>query len=616
MAMAYTLRPYQAGSVNAACEYMKSCLDPWLVEAATGAGKSLLVAEIAKWLNEVSGKKVLCLAPAKELVEQNAQKYRDYGFPASLWSASAGKKCMKHDVVFGTPKSVLNDIQKFGEQFAGIIIDEAHGVTPTIKEICAHIKEQNPLVRIGGLTATPYRLGSGYIYEYDENNKPVGEESTKNPFFKRLVFRITAQELIEQGYLTPPVADHELASKYDTSGVQLNKRNQFDVKDIEQAFEGQGRLTASIVADVVNHAQGKMGVMFFAATIQHAEEVMDSLPKNNARLITGKTKKRERESIVEAFKRQEFKYLVNVSVLTTGFDAPHVDVIAILRATESASLLQQIIGRGLRLHENKTTCLVLDYAENIERHGLEDDLFNPDIRVSGGGEGSAKVNALCKSCGTVNEFTLRKGCDLDHVDEHGYALDLAGERIEMEGQPMPAHYGRRCYGGNVINGHYVRCSERWSMKVCPECEAENDIAARYCTSCKTELVDPNEKLKADYKRMKRDPRAISTDKLLGWECKPWITQRGNNTLRVDYRSEYRSFTIWYSPDSSNVKAQGLWNNLSEVVFGKGHIAPTPEAFCDALKRGFGTMPETITVQKQGDFFRAFAHGLPEDDKPE
>lgn len=614
--MAYTLRPYQAGSVNAACEYMKSCLDPWLVEAATGAGKSLLVAEIAKWLNEVSGKKVLCLAPAKELVEQNAQKYRDYGFPASLWSASAGKKCMKHDVVFGTPKSVLNDIQKFGEQFAGIIIDEAHGVTPTIKEICAHIKEQNPLVRIGGLTATPYRLGSGYIYEYNENNKPVGDESTKNPFFKRLVFRITAQELIEQGYLTPPVADHELASKYDTSGVKLNNRNQFDAKDIEQAFEGQGRLTSSIVADVVNHAHGKMGVMFFAATIQHAEEVMDSLPKNNARLITGKTNKKEREKIVNSFKRREFKYLVNVSVLTTGFDAPHVDVIAILRATESASLLQQIIGRGLRLHENKTTCLVLDYAENIERHGLEDDLFSPDIKVSGGGEGSAKVDALCKTCGTVNQFSLRKGCDLDHVDEYGYALDLAGERIELDGQPMPAHYGRRCYGGDVINGHYVRCSERWSMKVCPECEAENDIAARYCTSCRTELVDPNSRLVEDYKRMKSDPRAISTDRLLGWECKPWITQRGNNTLRVDYRSEYRSFTIWYSPDSSNVKAQGLWNNLSEVVFGKGHIAPTPEAFCDALKRGFGTMPETITVQKQGDFFRAFAHGLPEDEKPE
>ncbi|UYE90958.1 putative helicase [Vibrio phage vB_VaS_L1] len=614
--MAFKLRPYQQEAVNKVVEHVKICLDPCVLEAATGSGKSLIIAEIAKFFNEVSGKKTLVIGPNKEICQQNAEKYKSYGFPASFWSASIGKKEMRHQVVFGSPVSIKNELDKFGPQFGAVIIDEAHLLSPTVKEICSHMKDQNNLLRVVGLTATPYRLGSGYIYEYDENNNPVGDECTKNPFFKRLVYRITAKELIDQGFLTPPIADHEVASKYDTSGVQLNKRNQFDAKDIEQAFEGQGRLTAQIIADVVSHCQNKMCCMIFAATIQHAQEIMESLPKHNSYCVTGKTKRKDREKAIERAKTGEIKYLVSVGTLTTGVDITNVDVIAILRATESASLLQQIIGRALRLHENKECALVLDYAENIERHGLEDDLFNPDIRVSGGGEGSAKVNALCKSCGTVNEFTLRKGCDLDHIDEYGYALDLAGERIEMEGQPMPAHYGRRCYGGDVINGHYVRCSERWSMKVCPECEAENDIAARYCTSCRAEIVDPNEKLKADYKRMKRDPRAISTDKLLGWDCKPWITQRGNNTLRVDYRSEYRSFTIWYSPDSSNVKAQGLWNNLSEVVFGKGHIAPTPEAFCDALKRGFGTMPETITVQKQGDFFRAFAHGLPEDDKPE
>ena len=83
--------------------------------------------------------------------------------------------------------------------------------------------------------------------------------------------------------------------------------------------------------------------------------------------------------LINDFKAQKFKYIVSVGTLTTGFDSPHVDTIAVLRATESASLFQQIIGRGLRLCDGKSDCLVLDYASNIERHELEGDLFTPKI---------------------------------------------------------------------------------------------------------------------------------------------------------------------------------------------------------------------------------------------
>lgn len=80
--------------------------------------------------------------------------------------------------------------------------------------------------------------------------------------------------------------------------------------------------------------------------------------------MTGATPGPERERLIAAFKARELKYLVNVAVLTTGFDAPHVDVIAILRPTESVGLYQQIVGRGLRLSPGKTDCLILDYAGN------------------------------------------------------------------------------------------------------------------------------------------------------------------------------------------------------------------------------------------------------------
>lgn len=88
--------------------------------------------------------------------------------------------------------------------------------------------------------------------------------------------------------------------------------------------------------------------MIFAATVEHAREVTGLLPVGRAALITGETPGPERDRIIEAFKAQAYRYLVNVAVLTTGFDAPHVDLIAILRPTESVSLYQQIVGRGLR----------------------------------------------------------------------------------------------------------------------------------------------------------------------------------------------------------------------------------------------------------------------------
>lgn len=607
--MAFQLRPYQRDAVEAAKEELRKCVDPILIEAATGSGKSVLVSELAIWLKEISGKKVLCTAPSKELVEQNAEKYRAYGFKCSMYSASVGKKSIAHDVVFGTPTSILNDLHKFDGKFAAILIDECQGISNTIKKIVAHMREHNPKLRVLGMTATPYRLGDGYIFSIFEDGSPVGEDQTRNPFFKKLVYRITAQELIAQGYLTPPIADYDLAAKYDAKNLELNSLGKFNSKEVETVFEGRGRLTADIVADVVEKSVNRKGVMFFAATIEHAYEIAASLPPEQVNVVTGKTKKKERELIIKRFKNQEFKYLVNVSTLTTGFDAPHVDVVAILRPTESASLLQQIIGRGLRLCDGKLFCLVLDYAGNIERHGLEDDLFAPDIKVAGGGSGSGKIEVTCPDCGCVNAFSVRKGADLDNVDDEGYQLDLVGDRVMLDGQPLPVHYGRRCFGEVRMGGHYVRCSHRWSLKVCPECESENDIAAKYCNSCRHELVDPNEKLELEYKKMKRNPRIMTTDKVIGWSCKEWMSSYGNKTLRVDYTTEYRTFPVWYSPYANNIAAQALWEDLCMAVFGK--VAPSPELFVLALKRGHGKMPRTITVRKEGDFFKVYKHNEPE-----
>ena len=199
-----------------------------------------------------------------------------------------------------------------------------------------------PILRVIGLSATPYRLDIGYIYRQDEKRKATGHDG----YFLQRVYALPARYLIEKGYLTNPVVGAINSGHYETKDMQVNKGGRFNANDIDKAYHGRGRLTSSIVADVVAQARDRQGVMFFAATIQHAEEILESLPPELSAIVTGNTHKDERALILLEFKARRIKYLVNVEVLTTGFDAPHVDVIAILRATESVALLQQIIEIG------------------------------------------------------------------------------------------------------------------------------------------------------------------------------------------------------------------------------------------------------------------------------
>lgn len=585
----YQLRNYQDAACNATMEWVRKSIEPCLIELPTGAGKSLVVADLARRLYEISGgKSVLCIAPQKELVLQNREKYLLTGEPASVYSASAGSKCLRHPVVFGSPQTIKNAAHRLGSKYCAVIIDEAHGITPTIKFIIDKMKEQNPKLRVIGLSATPYRLGDGYIYAIDENDRPVFEGSTKNPYFKKLTYRLTAHYLINQDFLTKPFIGSINVESYDTSGLALNNMGKYNSADVDRAFVGHGRKTAAIVADVVNQSKNRKGVMFFAATIQHADEIMASLPPTNSKIVTGATKSKDREKIIESFKNQEFKYLVNVSVLTTGFDAPHVDVIAILRATESVSLLQQIIGRGLRLCDDKTDCLVLDYAENIDKHCPDGDLFNPEIKAGPSAKQGEPLTVVCPTCNGENQFGARPNDEGYNISQDGYFLDLDNNLIETDNGPMPAHYGRRCQHQFIRpdgSGELDQCAHRWTFKPCPHCEAENDIAARYCVECKGEIIDPNDKLKADFKAFKKDPTQLQTDIVVDWTVRPTVSKSGKNCIRVDYVTEYRRFSIWYMPDIKGGKKYAEYQQFKESTF-DGEFMPKTVSYRKNAETGF------------------------------
>lgn len=595
-----TLRAYQQAASDAAIAWMRQSIEPACIEAVTAAGKSHVIADMALRIHDMTGKRVLCLAPSAELVIQDREKLIATGTPASMFSASAGVKDLRHPIVFGSPLTVKNRISRFQDGYAMVVLDECHGISPTVRNIIEEMRAGNPNLRVIGLTATPYRLGSGYIFRQWPDGTVNDDARARDPYFTKCVYRITGPDLIAQGFLTRPVIGETGAEHYDTSALALNSRGQFDAAAVDRAYHGHGRKTAAIVADVVARSRDRMGVMLFAATVRHAEEVMASLPPDLSAMITGDTPKGERASIIARFKARRIKYLVNVAVLTTGFDAPHVDVIAILRKTESVGLLQQIIGRGLRLHEGKQTCLVLDYTDNLDTHCPDGDLFAPEVKAGKGGGDNEGLKCLCPDCGYENRFPAKPDT-LDYAkDANGYCLDLTGHRVETEWGPMPGHFGRRCWGMVQVPGGKVdRCGYRWTIKECETCGAANDIAARYCAECKAEIVDPNEKLRMDFKAMKKDPMQPQCDEVVEARFVRGVSQRGAETVRAEWTTPYRKLTTWHMPHAPHAKGRRDWERFATAT-------------ADA------TMPpKTISyVKEPSGFYRVIAFNAEPDHAPE
>lgn len=591
-----TPRPYQQSAHDAVIDHWRRSTLPVVVDAFTGAGKSIVVAMLAKTLYDLSGgKRVLCLAPNKELIEQNVEKYHAIGEKCSIYSASISKS-LRHQVVFATEGTFKKVAKRLGNEFAGVIIDESHKITPTIKNIIDDMRQGNPNLRVCGLSATPVRLGDGYIYGIDENNKALDASVAREPYFYKCVYKISARELLAQNFLTPLTAGSINAQNYDTSGLKLQSNGQYSNASIKAAFEGWGRKTSRIVADIVAQTQERKGVLIFAATVQHAHEVMASLHPDNARLITGATKKSERAQIIKDFKAQKFKYLVNVSVLTVGFDAPHVDCIAILRATESVSLLQQIMGRGMRLSPDKTDCLVLDYAGNIEKHMPDGDLYKPEVKAKYKGGDLEPLECRCEECGRINLFAPRPNEDGFQIDENGYFCNLNGERLMVEAgdtkKPMPAHFGRRCQHMDIRTGE--RCDGWWSYKECPVCEHRNDIAARYCQECKAEIVNPNEKLIEMHRKHKKDPTLIQCDQVIDINYVHGISRAGNDMITATITTPRRKFPIY------------LLENNNWQIQRKQFFAHHTD--------NFKTAPRTVTYKKDGDFWQVMGFNQPTDDE--
>ncbi|HXH31955.1 MAG TPA: DEAD/DEAH box helicase [Bacteriovoracaceae bacterium] len=567
----YTLRPYQQEAVKNTLDYFRKQRGPAVIVLPTGAGKSLVIAELAK----IARGRVLVLAHVKELVEQNYLKYKSYGLEAGIYSAGLNKKDSSQKVIFGSIQSVANAEDEFFDVFTLLIIDECHRVSlendTQYSTVIAKLRERNGHLCILGLTATPYRLGLGWIYEYSHKGELKTEEFR---FFKQCVFELPLDFMIKKGYLTKPIKIDIPVTSYDFSDLTESGK-MYTSGQVEEILKGQRRLTPLIIKNIVDITQSyhRQGVMIFSSTVRHAQEILECLPPGQARIVIGDTEESDRDSIITDFKQKKFKYLVNVSVLTTGFDAPHVDVIAILRPTESVSLYQQIVGRGLRLDAGKKDCFVLDYA------GVRHDIYSPEISDKKPQKDSDPVEVTCPQCGFVNNFWGLRNLDGDVIE----------------------HFGRKCRGAEQdLSTLEIRtCGYRFRYKLCHKCSSENDITARTCTTCAAVLIDADAKLKQA--KLSKDAHVLKPDMI---KLEERSDKNGNPFVEIkyfDYDAQYFSeFHFLNNPTSlKKFNIDFLRSHLRRPELGL-HISTAEEVVrYQKLLR----MPAFIIARKQGKFWK-------------
>ncbi|UTZ37200.1 DEAD/DEAH box helicase [Vibrio campbellii] len=571
----YTLRPYQADSVKAVIHYFRKHTTPAVIVLPTGAGKSLVIAELAR----LAKGRVLVLAHVKELVEQNHAKYEGYGLKGSIFSAGLGRKETDQQVVFASVQSVVRNLDSFKNQFSLLVIDECHRVpdekTSSYQKVITHLRELNPGIKVLGLTATPYRLGMGWIYQYHTRGQVRTEESR---FFRDCIFELPIRYLLDENFLTPARMMDAPVLSYDFSQLKPANTGRYKEAEMDMVIDKAKRATPQIVEQIIQYAKERKGVMVFAATVRHAQEIHGLLPEGETAIVIGDTPTLERDAIIQSFKNREIKYLVNVSVLTTGFDAPHVDLIAILRPTESVSLYQQIVGRGLRLSEGKSECLVLDYAGNSY------DLYQPEVGDPKPDSTSEIITIPCPACGFNNNFWGK-------LDSNGFLLE---------------HFGRRCQGyfEDDETGEREHCGYRFRAKYCGECGADNDIAARICHECDATLVDPDKKLK----------EALNLKDALIFECTEmelsvFKSNDGKSQLKVTYSGETyqgEGNALVHEFWSLNTKKQ---KQIFKDQFVRPHLADKHRPFEEAsptkvvANQHRFRLPQFVIARKSGRFWK-------------
>jgi DNA repair protein RadD len=385
-----SLRPYQQEAIDAVLNYWANGGGNPLVDLATGTGKSMVIAELTKGLlRQYPHLRVLMLVHVRELVEQNFRALLRVwpDAPIGLYSAGLGKRDAHHRITFASVQSVFRKAQALGRRDL-VLIDEAHLVPSAgngmYQRLLSDLRAATPDLRVAGFTATPYRLDTGRL------------DDGSDRLFDQTVYSYGISQGIDDGYLSPLVSKAGL-SEVDVSNV-AKRGGEFVPGALEAAADS---ITAEAVSELVRFGQDRRSWLVFCSGVGNAARTRDAIRAHgiSCEMVSGETPLGERDMILRRFKAGEIRALTNAQVLTTGFDAPAVDLVAMLRPTLSTSLYVQIVGRGTRLAPGKDNCLVLDFAGNVRRHGPVDAVSVLPKSAKGKDEGKVEVASVkAKEC--------------------------------------------------------------------------------------------------------------------------------------------------------------------------------------------------------------------------
>lgn len=400
-----TLRPNQQAAITAIYGYFQTHTGNPLVVIPTAGGKSLVMASFIEGvLKAWPDQRILIVTHVRELIAQNHAEMIGLwpGAPAGIYSAGLGKREAQAQILFAGIQSIHRRATEIGHTDL-VLIDEAHlipGKSSTMyRRFLDALKAINPALKVIGLTATPFRLDCGMLHE------------GQNALFTDIAYEAPVRELIDAGYLSPLVSKQP-ATRLDVSKVGT-RAGDFIARDLAAAVD-QDAITRAAVTEIIAHGRDRRSWLAFCSGVEHARHVAEELGRQgiSCRTIFGDTPKDERDAILAAFKRGEIRALASMGVLTTGFNAPGVDLIALLRPTQSAGLYVQMVGRGTRLAQGKENCLVLDFAGNVRRHGPIDLVRPKRPGDGGGGEAPTKV---CPDCDSIIALSATECPDCGYV---------------------------------------------------------------------------------------------------------------------------------------------------------------------------------------------------------
>jgi DNA repair protein RadD len=397
----------------------------------------------------------------------------------------------------------------------------------------------NPNIRLIGLTATPYRMATGMICEPDH-------------LLNEICYEVGVKELIVQGWLCS-LRTKAGREKVDTDGLHV-RAGEF-IQSETEALMDQDKLVRSACEEIVGYTRDRHTCLIFASGIDHARHICEVLRAEHhvsCETVFGETPSRERDAVLERFRTRDLPYLVNVNVLTTGFDAPNIDCIAMLRPTMSPGLYYQMVGRGFRTDPSKRDCLVLDFGGNVMRHGPVDAVRITE-RPGNGGEAPSKE---CPEC---------------------HELVTAGYRVCPScGYEFPPPERRK---------HTARAS---TESILSSEVTVNEYEVQEVSYCVHQKRDADE----DH------PRTMRVEYCIGWQdyVSEFICFEHTGWARVKARSWWRERSDWPVPDNADeaveiAQAGGLCKTHAitiRSVAGEKYarvvgykLGPKPAAHCDA-----------------------------------